>query len=459
MNQKDIETLAIALPEDILKAKWCGDFDRAFHLIDLYLANEKVPAFMKTRLALEREVLKALPTGYTYSEEDALAFVQKEIPDFTKAELDALRDRGAIDWIYINGKTTYSRTFYDTLLGVYPDIATRAGKPPKDKSDRVEFLRQNVRDMKKDGDALWSIQLRAQFRLHDDVFRPGEELTVHLPVPKNAMNMRDIEILATSHPIYKLADENAPARTVSFRGKFEKNETFWVEYKYLSYVKYNNLESAQVSAEQPTFDTEELYPHIRFTPLIRALCKELSGDEKNPLLLARRFYDYCTKVGTYSYVREYFALPGSIPDYYGAGLHGDCGVQALLFITLCRCAGIPARWQSGLYVAPDSVGPHDWAEFYTPQTGWLNADVSFGSSARRMGEEWRRRHYFGNLDPWRMVANDRFQAELVPTFDCMREDPYDNQMGEASVDGRGCRQREMLRKIELIEMLEVPFSD
>ena len=67
-------------------------------------------------------------------------------------------------------------------------------------------------------------------------------------------------------------------------------------------MKYNNLESAQVSAEQPTFDTEELYPHIRFTPLIHALCKELSGDEKNPLLLARRFYDYCTKVGTYSYV-------------------------------------------------------------------------------------------------------------------------------------------------------------
>ena len=95
MNQKDIETLAIALPEDILKAKWCGDFDRAFHLIDLYLANEKVPAFMKTRLALEREVLKALPTGYTYSEEDALALVQKEIPDLTKAELDALRRRPA----------------------------------------------------------------------------------------------------------------------------------------------------------------------------------------------------------------------------------------------------------------------------------------------------------------------------------------------------------------------------
>lgn len=133
--------------------------------------------------------------------------------------------------------------------------------------------------------------------------------------------------------------------------------------------------------------------------------------------------------------------------------------MALTFITMCRIAGVPARWQSGLYVAPDSVGPHDWAEFYTPQTGWLNADVSFGSSARRMGEEWRRQHYFGNLDPWRMVANNRFQAEFEPVFEGMREDPYDNQMGEASVDGRGCRQREMLRSVELIEMLEVPFSD
>ena len=35
--------------------------------------------------------------------------------------------------------------------------------------------------------------------------------------------------------------------------------------------------------------------------------------------------------------------------------------MALTFITMCRIAGVPARWQSGLYVAPDSVGSHDWA--------------------------------------------------------------------------------------------------
>ena len=34
-------------------------------------------------------------------------------------------------------------------------------------------------------------------------------------------------------------------------------------------------------------------------------------------------------------------------------------MQALLFITMCRIAGVPARWQSGLYAEPGSVGMHD----------------------------------------------------------------------------------------------------
>ena len=74
------------------------------------------------------------------------------------------------------------------------------------------------------------------------------------------------------------------------------------------------------------------------------------------------------------------------------------------------------------------------------------------SSARRLGEEGRRLHYFGNLDPWRMVANSRFEAELTPPCDGVRWDPFDNQMGEASVAGRGCDDNEMRRTIELVEI-------
>lgn len=452
MILEDVKTLAISLPEDVMKAKWCGDFDRALLLIDHYTDSEKTPECLKTRLKLEREVIKRLPLDYAYTQEEAVKLVQADIPDFTSEELDALRNSGAIDWIYIKGETVYSRRFYETLLSVHPEIAARAGKPPRAESEEMKLLGQNIEDMKKNGEASWSVHMRASFKISDEAFRPGERLLVHLPVPKNAMNMRDIEILKTSHPALKIADADAPSRTVAFSGTFEKNEPFWVEYQYVSTVQYNALESAAVSAEQPDFDTGELYPHIRFTPFIRALCAELSAGETNPLIRARRFYDYCTTVGTYSYMREYFALPDSIPDYYGTGLKGDCGVQALLFITLCRCAGIPAKWQSGLFVTPYSQGCHDWAQFYIAPYGWLFADPSFGGSAYRAGSAERHDFYFGNLDPFRMVANSELQAEFDPPKAQLRIDPFDNQRGEAEYADAGVIWTQAEESWEMLEM-------
>ena len=67
----------------------------------------------------------------------------------------------------------------------------------------------------------------------------------------------------------------------------------------------------------------------------------------------------------------------------------------------------------------------------------FRSDCSFGSSARRSGEDARRAHYFGSLDPWRMVANSAFQAPLTPPMPAWRQDPYDNQCGELMVGGRG----------------------
>lgn len=37
----------------------------------------------------------------------------------------------------------------------------------------------------------------------------------------------------------------------------------------------------------------------------------------------------------YSFVRPYMAIT-DIPGYAASGWKGDCGIQALLFVTLCR---------------------------------------------------------------------------------------------------------------------------
>ena len=61
--------------------------------------------------------------------------------------------------------------------------------------------------------------------------------------------------------------------------------------------------------------------------------------------------------------------------------------MALTFITLCRIAGIPARWESGFAVAPGDAGCHDWARFYVAPKGWMYADCSYGASMARRGDE------------------------------------------------------------------------
>ena len=51
-----------------------------------------------------------------------------------------------------------------------------------------------------------------------------------------------------------------------------------------------------------------------------------------------------------------YSIIENIPEYAGINQKGDCGIQALLFITLCRYGGVPARWQSGLFAAPYDIG-------------------------------------------------------------------------------------------------------
>ena len=169
---------------------------------------------------------------------------------------------------------------------------------------------------------------------------------------------------------------------------------------------------------------------------------------------ARIFYDFITLNVKYTFMPAYFGLE-NIAETCARSYTGDCGVFALLFITLCRCAGIPACWQSGLTAEPDFCGGHDWARFYVAPYGWLFADTSYGTGAVRLEKEERRKFYFGNLDPFRMVANSEFMAPFTVDKDHWRADPYDNQIGEIETTDRGLCYDEYVRDKVVILCEEV----
>lgn len=454
MNE-NFRYLNIGLPEDILRLKTFGDLDGAVRLIDRRLA-EGVPEALRRCMLVERELMLRLPADYPFDRASALKRIRERVPDFTDAEFDEYVADKRIDWIYLNGEPHYFLRFYQTLVKCYADFAHRAGedKGRVDGADERGYLAEAQAEMEKRGSFGKRIRVRASVRVKDEAFTPNMNVTVHIPIPCACRQQSNIEIHETSHTPFSIAAEDAPARTVCFKEQLKENTEFFVEYSYNSVIPYTDPSKVKAAGRQPSFDTGELMPHIAFTPYIRELARSLTEGLDDPVAKAAAFYDFITLNVKYSYMRDYFGLV-DIAENCARNFKGDCGVQALLFITLCRVSGIPARWQSGLCAAPDGAGAHDWAEFYVAPYGWIYADPSFGGGGHRIGNEARRRFYFGNIDPYRMVANTEFQAELTPATRFWRHDPYDNQTGEIETDERGLLGHEYERDQQVISISEV----
>jgi len=446
---KDLKYLKVNLPEDILKLKCSGNFEGAQKLIGLRL-KKQIPLAMRKRLELEKEILKTIKGEYPYTFEQALKKMQDNIKGFTEEELIQLQEDSQADWILVDGQVHFNDSFYGSLILTRKDLKERLINKEEDDNKRGRFLDENIKETKAGGGASYFIHMKTTLKLKEDSARNGEKIRVYMPLPINCQQT-NIKVIKTTPEANYIADENYPSRTAYFETVLEKDQEFSVEYSYESNLKYNEPDPARVSKEQPKFDTEEFEPHIMFTPYIRELAEEIIGDETNPLIKARKIYDYITQNVKYSYMRAYSTII-NIPEYAALNLKGDCGVQALLFITLCRYAGIPAKWQSGLAVTPYHVGPHDWAQFYIVPYGWMFADPSFGGSAFRSGNTEKWNFYFGNLDPFRMIANSEFQHEFDPPKKYWRHDPYDNQVVECEYEDKEIRREEFKVSYELVEM-------
>jgi transglutaminase-like putative cysteine protease len=449
----NLKSLAVDLPEDIKNFVAYGDFENARKLIDLKL-TKNIGDMLRDRLIFEKERLDRLEGEYIYPFDDAFKLASSEIKDLTPEELESLKDEGYADWAFVNGKPMFHRRFLENMKKTVPGIKDRMALPDENSDKEINILDTTVKNIIEKGHVSYHIHARTGLKLKKEAERIGETVRVYLPIPAAEKGIKNIKILATSHKPVFISPEYHPARTIYFEEKLKGDDVFTVEYSYENHVRYTALDYNEVKALQPDFYTAELAPHIVFTPYLKNLAANIVGNEKNPLKKARMIYDYITQNVKYSFVRSYSTIL-NIPEYAALNLKGDCGVQALLFITLCRICGVPAKWQSGLYVDPYFIGCHDWAQFYVEPYGWLYCDPSFGGGAIRTGSDMRRDFYFGNIDPFRMPANSDFQQEFTPKKTFLRSDPYDNQVGEIEYLDGNVYSRDFESKMEIIDMHEI----
>lgn len=441
------------------KAKKYGDYAGAQKMIRYFLEHKEIPKALRKRLEIEQEIIGVMGADeYPYTYAEALEMMTSHLRDFKEEELQYLKEIGAADWIYIDGEVHFQRLFYDNLTQTRPDLAARVivqnEELEKENAMKQKLLNGNVHYMKEHGGRTVHTRIRATIKAKKEFEEVGRKVSVHLPIPKVYEQVSNVQIHAANPEITFIAPEDAAQRTVYFETELQPNQEFMVEYSFDYHINYVELDPKRVAGEQPDFCLEEQSPHIMFTPYLRKLRDELAGDETNPVILARRFYDFVTTKVMYSFVREYFTIE-CIPEYCAVNLKGDCGVQALLFITLCRMSGIPARWQSGLYATDYYTGCHDWAQFYVAPYGWVFADLSFGGSAWRAGEIERWNYYFGNLDVFRMPANSEIQKAFVPEKKWLRIDPIDNQRGEFEYEDHGLRFSQVEVSQKLISMEDI----
>lgn len=112
-------------------------------------------------------------------------------------------------------------------------------------------------------------------------------------------------------------------------------------------------------------------------PKVKALAKEAVGDARTPEEKVRRLAKF---------VHNYIApsLTVHLPEMHDlmARKKGDCKCYALMFATLARAAGVPAREVSGLmYVGDDqkAFGGHAWNEVVLGGV-WVPVDASLGEA-------------------------------------------------------------------------------
>jgi transglutaminase-like putative cysteine protease len=416
-----------------------GEFSKAEKL----LAGRDAPADAEMR-----DVVGRLRREYSVDEDALLKKLDGQITNLTAGDLHKWRDAGELQYRVIDGQVRYFRREPSNLFRFSEDAKARrkqngkAETPPTWKL--TDHLAKVVAEAEHSGKTeVVPVKHRIAYTLTVPAnargAKAGSVARIWLPFPQEYRQQTNVELLQSVPTPTRVADNGTPQRTLYFERTIEdpaKPIEIRTVFTYTSYAYYPQLDDSRERPLPTDFDERylaERKPHVALTPEMREKVRSIVGGEAGSLAKARKIFHWIDANVKYCAEEEYGVIP-SISTKALRSLKGDCGVQGTLFITMCRAAGVPARWQSGWETKPVDWNMHDWAEFYVEPWGWLPADVSYG--LQKSEDPKVREFYFGHQDSYRMIVNLDYGRALVPPKTSLRSEPADFQRGEVEIDGR-----------------------
>jgi transglutaminase-like putative cysteine protease len=415
-----------------------GEFAKAEQLLE----GKDGPAYDETR-----EIVRRLRREYPYDQAAILEKLRSPLPNVTADDVARWREAGELQHRVIDGSVRYFRREPSNLFRFSEEAKSRR-KPAADEPAKwklTDHLAKVIAEAEKSGQTevvpvKHTITFTITVPAGAGAMRKGSVARVWLPYPQEYRQQKDVKLISSEAATPTTIAPNAtPQRTLYYEKVIDDPGTPLVVkavFAYRSYAYYPKFSDAEARPLSARFDPQylaERLPHIAFTPELRAKVEEIVGDEPNPLRRARKIFHWIDGNVRYHAEEEYCLIP-SISTKALTLLKGDCGVQGLLFITMCRAAGVPARWQSGWETKPSGWNMHDWAEFYVEPWGWLPADPSYG--LQKSDDPKVREFYLGHQDAYRLIVNLDYGRELVPPKRSLRSEPADFQKGEVEIDGK-----------------------
>lgn len=423
-----------------------GNFTAALKMIDTELAKPALSESERYDLNFERDRMLRIKIDFNKTREDILPYIKKYYPEVDDKQLEEWEKDNSLEHMIIDGEKKYFARSASNLFLINKNAKERKAQitgPVKDGLD--EFLSKDlpvvVKTAEAENKALVNpvkYKLTYTVAVNANAVPEGEIIRCWLPYPREGNRQEDIKLLSASEKQYIIAGNEYPQRTLYMEKKAIKDQKteFKMELSYTAYSEWHNIDPTSVKAykidDQYKEYTAERKPHIVFTDEIKELSKKIVGDEKNPFIKARLIFEWISSNIPWAGAREYSTLD-NIPAYCLLNMHGDCGIKTLLFMTLARYNGIPARWQSGWMLHPGEVNLHDWAEAYFEGYGWVPVDQSFGVQE---SSDPKVKYYFINgMDSYRLVVNDDYSQPLFPAKIHPRSETVDFQRGELEWKG------------------------
>jgi hypothetical protein len=435
-----------------------GNFTEAERLLRAEISDASAP--ITSEPAIQLEVLRRTRFDFALTDKDVLAEIKQNIPDATQADVDRWRKAGDLQYRVIDGENRYFRRAVGNLFRFNAEAKRRQKNPTVEKKFNLNGLVEEIVKLSDESGSpeVYPVKhhIRYTLSVHADHPRVKEGAVVRawLPYPQEYRQQKDVKLIRSEPASCQVASTGAPQRTIYFEQTIsdpKKPPRFMAEFEFTTSAYCPNLDPAKVkpydenSAVYREF-TAERPPHIVFTPEVKELVREIVGDETSPLEKALRIFRWTSKNVPWCAEIEYSIIP-SLSVKGLSARRGDCGVQNTSFTTLCRAAGIPARWQSGWETKPGEYNMHDWSEIYLEPWGWVPTDASYGV---RDHKDPRVRDYFcGHMDPYRFIVNLDYGRTLEPPKTSFRSEPTDFQRGEVEIDGHNLYFDEWDYKLDL----------